>query len=195
MRMRRLGLSVAFLTIGISTLLATTPAPRKSPEFGISEPSGKQTALSSFKGKVVVIEFLLTNCPHCMRIAKMMARLQADLGPQGLQTIGVAFDNNISEKAVSRFSQELGVTYPIGYCSSTEVDSYLGRTPSERVMVPQIVVVDRAGVIRAQSRPVREANLEDENYLRNLISDLLKEAPPPAAGAKKSRGLPPQTAH
>jgi hypothetical protein len=63
------------------------------------------------------------------------------------------------------------------------VDSYLGRALSERFQVPQIVVIDRKGIVRAQSRPVREVNLEDENYLRNLIGSLLKEAAP-AATAK-----------
>jgi peroxiredoxin len=187
MRMRRLALSVGFLTLGVSTLIATTPAPRKSPEFSISEPSGKQMPLSSFKGKVVVIEFLLTNCPHCMRVAKMIAELQGELGQRGLQTIGIAFDNNISGKMVIRFSQELGVTYPIGCCTSAQVDSYLGRTQTERLMVPQIVVIDRTGVIRAQSLPVREVNLEDKNYLRHLIDGLLKEGAP-AASTKKGTG-------
>jgi hypothetical protein len=87
---------------------------------------------------------------------------------------------------VIRFSQELGVTYPIGYCTSAQVDSYLGRTETERLMVPQIVVIDRAGVIRAQSRPVREVNLEDENFLRHWIDGLLKEGAP-AVSAKAGK--------
>jgi len=45
-------------------------------------------------------------------------------------------------------------------------------------MVPQIVVIDRQGIIRAQSRAIRESSLEDENYLRNLIDGLLKESKP-----------------
>ena len=191
MRMQSFSLSVGLLALSVSTLLATTPAPRKSPDFSFSDPSGKQTTLSSFKGKVVVIEFLLTNCPHCMRVAKMIARVQEGLAQSGLQTIGIAFDNNISGKAVTKFSQDLGVAYPLGYTTSAEVDSYLGRTPSERIMVPQIVVIDRSGVIRAQSSPLREANLEDESYLRNLIEELLKESPP-AAGTKKVTS-PPKT--
>jgi hypothetical protein len=51
------------------------------------------------------------------------------------------------------------------------VDSYLGRSVMERLMVPQIVVIDRQGVIRAQS----DRNLEEEGYLRTLIEKLLRE--------------------
>jgi len=185
MRLRSLSVSVGLLALGVSALLATTPAPRKSPELNISEPSGKQTALSSFKGKVVVVEFLLTNCPHCMRVAKMLGKLQGELGPQGLQTIGIAFDNHINGEAVTKFSQDLGVTYLVGYSSSAEVDSYLGRTPTERLMVPQIVVIDRTGVIRAQSHPMGEANLEDETYLRNFLTNLLKVSVPTVTAKKR----------
>ena len=187
MQMRGFARSAGLLTLSASMLLATTPAPRKSPEFTFSEPSGKQTSLSSFKGKVVVIEFLLTNCPHCMRVAKMIAGLQGTLGQKGLQTIGIAFDQNVTGKMVTKFSQDLGVNYPIGYNSSSEVDAYLGRAQTERLMVPQIVVIDRAGIIRAQSRPAREVNLEDESYLRNLIDGLLKEGAP-AGSTKKGKG-------
>jgi peroxiredoxin len=183
-RMGKLPLSFGFLALAASMLLATTPAPRKSPEFRFSDPSGKQISLSSLEGRVVVIEFLLTNCPHCKRVAKMIAKVQGELAQRGLETIGIAFDNNINGKTVTQFSQDLGVTYPIGYTSSAEVDSYLGRTPTERLMVPQIVVIDRAGVIRAQSRPVHEVDLEDESQLRSLIDGLLKESPP-AARPKK----------
>ena len=100
---------------------------------------------------------------------------------------GIAFDNDISGNKVTAYAQRLGITYPIGYSSSVAVDGYLGRDAKERLQVPQIVVIDRKGVIRAQSRPVRELNLEDENYLRNLIDTLLKENAP----ATKSRTVSP----
>jgi peroxiredoxin len=173
-------LLIGLFVLNVSSLVATAPVPRKSPELVISEPSGKQISLSNFRGRVVVVEFVLTNCPHCMRVAKMISKLHEGMSQRGLQTIGVAFDNGLNEKMVTQFAQQLGVTYPIAYTSSAQVDSYLGRAQTERVMVPQIVVIDRAGVIRAQSQPIREMNLEDLSYLRNLIDGLLKENPPPA---------------
>jgi hypothetical protein len=77
---------------------------------------------------------------------------------------------------VTKFTQQLAITYPVGYVSSDKVDSYLGRSGTERFSVPQVVVIDRKGVIRAQSRPAGEKNLENENYLRSLIDGLLKES-------------------
>jgi hypothetical protein len=45
----------------------------------------------------------------------------------------------------------------------------------ERLMLPQIVVIDREGVIRAQSGNNGDPLLENENYLRNLIGSLLQD--------------------
>jgi hypothetical protein len=108
-----------------------------------------------------------------MRVAWTITKLHRELGALGFQPIGIAFDEGISGKRVSNFVEQFGVTFPIGYTAAGAVDSYLGRALTERFQVPQIVVIDRKGIVRAQSRPVREANLEDENYLRNLIGSLL----------------------
>jgi peroxiredoxin len=147
------------------------------------DPSGKEKLLSSFNGKVVVIEFLLVKCPHCLRVAQTINKLHNELGPRGLQPVGIAFDNDVSGPVVTNFIQYFKVSYPIGYTSSANVDTYLGRAGAERLQVPQIVVIDRKGVIRAQSRPTHETNLENRDYLRELIAALLKE-PAPAATAK-----------
>ena len=178
MRLRKLTRLAVFLVLGVSSVVAMAPVPRKSPEFIIVEPSGKQTLLSSFKGKVVLVEFFLTNCPRCQRVTGTVTKLQKELGLRGFQAIGIAFDKGINGPIVTDLAQRLGVTYPVGYASSDKVDSYLGRQPMERFRVPQIAVIDRKGIIRAQSRPTDEKNLEDENFLRNLIDSLLKESAP-----------------
>src|SRR5712692_8772902 len=176
MSIRKLTTLAVLLALGVFPALATAPVPRKSPELLIVESSGKQMRLSSLKGKVVMIEFLLTNCPHCLRVAQTIAKLQWELGSSGFQPIGVAFDSGVSGQMVTKFAQQFAVNYPIGYTSSDKVDSFLGRSGTERFRVPQMVVIDRKGVIRAQSRPTGEKNLEDETYLRSLIQTLLGES-------------------
>jgi peroxiredoxin len=165
---------VVFLALG-SPAIAVLPVPRRSAEFLIVEPSGKQTLLSSLKGRVVLLEFLMTNCPHCQRASRTIAKLHQDLGPRGFTPIGIAFEPSVTTRMVTGFVQQSGVAFPIGQSSPEAVDSYLGRSQMERLMVPQIVVIDRGGVIRAQSGPNGDPNLENENYMRNLLDSLLKE--------------------
>ena len=176
MSIRKLLTLGILLALGVLPASGTVPVPRKSPDLTVVEPSGKQTRLASLKGKVVMIEFLVTNCPHCLRVAQTISKLQWEMGSRGLQSIGVAFDSGVNAQIVTKFTQQLAITYPVGYVSSDKVDSYLGRSGTERFRVPQVVVIDRKGVIRAQSLPIGERNLENENYLRSLIDSLLKES-------------------
>jgi len=171
--MQRLIAFLTFLTLG-SSAIAVQPLPRRSPEFVIVEPSGKQTLLSNLKGKVVLLEFLMTNCPHCQRASRTIARLHQELGPRGFTPIGIAFEPSLTPRMVAGFVQQSGIAYPMGISTPDAVDSYLGRSQMERFMVPQIVVIDRQGLIRAQSGPNGDPNLENETYLRNLLDSLLK---------------------
>jgi peroxiredoxin len=176
---RKLALWIGSLTLLSSTLISAHPAPRKSPELTVSEPSGKQTSLSSLKGKVVVIEFLFMNSEHCLRVAKTLNSLQGEMGRRGLQSVGVVFGPHADEQHVVYTVDYLKLTYPLGFTTSAKVDSFLGRAGNEILSIPQVVVIDRAGTIRASSgRRPGDANLENEAYLRNLIDSLLKEEVP-----------------
>jgi peroxiredoxin len=117
---------------------------------------------------------LWTNCPHCQRASRTITKLHQELGARGFRPIGVAIDNAVTDRMVTEFATQFGVTYPVGHSTSAAVDSYLGRSPAERLMLPQIVVIDREGVIRAQSGAMGDPKLEDENYLRTLLENLLR---------------------
>jgi peroxiredoxin len=182
------GVLLALLLIAAALAPASVPVPRKSPEFTIYESSGKTTLLSSLKGKVVVMEFLFIKSEHCLRVAQMLNKLHSELGPRGFQPVGVVFDppnvTNASVQSLSLIVDYFKLTYPVGYSAKASVDSYLGRTGNEILNIPQIVIIDRAGMIRATSGGVGgDPKLEDENSLRDLIGRLLKESQ--AAGSTK----------
>jgi peroxiredoxin len=152
----------------------------------VIEPNGKQVLLSSLKGKVVVIEFLFTTCPHCQKQSQLMTKLQKELGPRGFQALGVAFNDGVNPQMVGQFVQEFGVGYPVGNASRDTALSYLGISVMERWAVPQMVVIDRKGIIRSQTEPLPSGSLQDETKLRALVESLLKEGASTGGGAKAS---------
>ena len=177
-------MAVTFLTLALSAY-AIPPVPRPAKDFTVIEPSGKQTTISSLKGKVVLVEFLFTTCPHCQNTSRIFTRLQQEFGPKGFQALGVAFDNANAEKAAN-FVQQFGVGFPVGFTTQDAVLGYLGISVMERWAVPQVVVIDRQGQVRAQSQVMTTPELSEETYMRKLISDLLKEGATPASSAKKA---------
>ncbi|HXH41785.1 MAG TPA: TlpA disulfide reductase family protein [Thermoanaerobaculia bacterium] len=188
--MRKLICLITLLTLaGFAAAAPPAGVPRQSPEFIIAEPSGKTILLSSLKGKVVVMEFLFIQSDHCVRVAKTLNKLNSELGALGFQPVGVVFDppngGSASGQLIPALTNYLKLTYPVGYATKSEVDRYLGRTGKEILNIPQVIVIDRAGMIRAASGGAGgNPKLEDADSLRAMIGALLKEE---AGGGKTAR--------
>jgi peroxiredoxin len=189
--MRKLtSLVLLFLMMSAKAAVPSASGPRKSPEFTINEPSGQQVLLSSFKGKVVMIEFFFVRSEKCLNLTQTMNKLNTELGGRGFQPIAIAFPaphSDANGPLVGHVADYLKLTYPVGYTKKEDVDQYLSRGEKELLRIPQVVIIDRAGMIRAQTGG-HEGNLklEDEAYLRTLLDGLLKEGV--SAGATKIGG-------
>ena len=164
--------AAAFATIG----LAIPPLPRKSPEFTIVQPGGKQSLLSAYKGKVVLLGFFATWCQHCQHTAQAFSSLQGAFGAEGFQAVGIAINKEAAADPVVReFSSSFAPNFPIGYAPSDNALSFLGISVMERWVYPQVVLIDRKGMIRAQSEILGTAELQDVVGLRPQIEKLLRE--------------------
>ena len=180
---------VLVLLLTISPLaIPLGPVPRTAPELSFFDAAGKAISLSSFKGKVVAVEFLFVRSMHCVRVAQLLNQLNDELGPRGFQVVGVAFSMPHSEAdpgTVAQFVESYRLAFPVGYTSKENVDQFLNRGKDDVVNIPQVVIIDRSGMIRAQSgnRP-GDPKLEDGGYLRTMLDGLLKESSSKTAPAK-----------
>ncbi len=159
--------------------------PRQSPEFVLNLIGGKQELLSRYRGKVCLVEFLYTTCPHCQHTAKTLNSLQAELGPRGFQAIGIGF-NEMASMLVPDFVRDHKVQFPVAWADRDPVLSYLQISPMERFGVPIIVIIDKKGQIRVQSPPLGDPKLQDEANLRSIIDGMLKEGPAQASASAAS---------
>jgi peroxiredoxin len=183
--MRLLASAAAFWALTVAAI-AGPPVPRKSPEFTVTDPSGKQILISSFKGKILVMPFMFTTCPHCQREAQMLTKLQREFGSRGVVMLGTVF-NDASGPLATQFVREFNIGFPVGFASRDSVTSYLGLSVMDRWVVPQIAIIDKKGNIVAQSLATGSPELQDEVYIRNFLEKLLKEG---AAPAKTSSAAP-----
>ncbi len=160
-------------------VFAQPPTPRPAPQLSLTEPSGKAISLASYAGKVVLVQFLYTTCPHCQAMSRNLSGLQNELGPSGLQVLGIAFNEEAEghSNAVRDYIQANSVAFPVGVASREAVLSWLELPVMSRFVVPQVLVIDRKGVIRAQSSPLGSEELMDIARLRPMLEGLLKEAP------------------
>lgn len=187
MVMRSLTVLAAFLALGMGSY-AASPVPRPAKELEIVTPSGKHDLLTSYRGKVVVVQFLFTTCPHCQAYSQLLTKLQGEYGPKGFQALGAAFNEEANPSTVNTYINQFHVGFPIGPVSRDTVLSFMGFSIMDRLVVPQIAVIDRKGQIREQSEanPSGPPPLQQEAHLRQLIEKLLAEGS--AKGAVTSTG-------
>ena len=173
----------AFIALLIGLPLAAATVPRPAPEFAIQMPKGGQVLLSQHKGKVVILEFILTTCSHCQSASQLLSRLQGEYGPRGFQALGAAF-NDMAHMLVPDFVRDFRINYPVGYSPREPIMSFLQVNPNEALHVPQMVIIDKKGVIRQQSLPRSDSVTHTEQNLRRMIETLLAEPGP--GGAKRA---------
>lgn len=164
--------------------MAADPAGlRKAPELQFTIPGEGEKLLSQYRGKVVALEFIMTTCPHCQAASRELTKYQAELGKRGLQVIDVAIDalDNMRKPAeaelmVVNFVRNYQVGFPVGYIPRNQMMSFLGVTAADRMVVPQLVLIDRKGFIHYQTSPDSGPNWDKvakEPALRQHLDEML----------------------
>jgi peroxiredoxin len=163
----------ALLALSAGAILAQ-PVLRPAPDITVIEPSGAKTTLSSLKGRVVVLDFIFTNCPHCQAEGQMLTRLYKEMQPKGLQVLSIAVNDNAAV-LVPGYVQQFSVPYPVGYAPRETLLKYMGFSEMDLWVVPQVVVIDRKGMVRAQTPVKGDPHLQSETDMRDLLTKLLAE--------------------
>jgi thiol-disulfide isomerase/thioredoxin len=121
----------------------------KSFDFDFDLPSleeGKTLKLADMKGKVVVTDFWGTWCPPCRAEIPHFIQLQDELGPQGLQIVGLAYEQEEGDQAaqnVTEFMETEKINYPI----ALGTDEVMEQVPDAGAL-PTTVFIDRTGKVR-----------------------------------------------
>lgn len=172
--MRTMRTAILTLTLALG-LQAAAPVPRPAPALTFAEPSGKAGTVAAMKGKVVVVQFLLTTCPHCQAFSKVLTKLTTEFGPK-FQALGLAFDKE-DAKGVPNYIKTIGTNFTVGSADDKLAMNFLGVSVMDynRIRVPQVVVIDKKGVIRSQTELSGAGPAGEEASLRKMLAALLAE--------------------
>ena len=109
--------------------------------------------------------------------------MQAEYGAHGFQVLASAIDD-MGKMLVPDFITRFKPPFPVGFTPLAEAQAFLQHPAMFRMLMPQLVFLDRQGMIRAQfagDDPFFAA--DQEKHIREQIESLLKA--PPAAAHKK----------
>ena len=158
--------------------------PRPAPELAIHMTDGLQTLLSTYKGKVVLLAFVFTTCPHCQNVTGILNNLQPEYAPKGVQILESCF-NEGAQNLTADFQKTYVRGFPVGFNEKMTVLEFLQHSAMEPYYVPIIVYVDRKGMIRSQYIGDEKYLANPEQSIRASLDALLKEGPGSRAPAHR----------
>jgi thiol-disulfide isomerase/thioredoxin len=188
--------STITILVGIATSLlfaADADLPRKAPELAFTVPGQGDRLLSQYRGKVVALEFILTTCPHCQVASHLMSQMQQDYGSRGFQALDVAINADEegrtpaqANELVQAFVNNNQATFPVGWTPRDQMLSFTGFSITSRFVVPQLILIDRKGMIRYQTPPLGDPNAMQESTVRQRVEELLAAGTPTAKPTTKT---------
>ena len=166
--MKRFAAVLAVLTMITTVAAACAQAKTEAeavpaPEFSLHDLQGNFLSLSSYKGKVLILNFWATWCPPCRREIPDFIEAYKELKDKGLEILGVSVDD-LSAEALRDWTQKAGMNYPVALFTAKIIADY---QPGE--FIPATIVIDRLGRIR-----YRQSSLMDKETLLRLFEEFSK---------------------
>ena len=112
-------------------------------DFVLPQLDGKGLQLSSYRGKVVLLDFWATWCVPCRQETPHFVELQQQYADRGLQIIGVSMDD--TSEPVRDFYRRFHMNYPVVMGDAKTGEAYGGV-----LGLPIIFLLDREGRIAAK---------------------------------------------
>ena len=152
------------------TFTTLTPIPigskvgNRAPDFTLKNLDGQNVTLSSFRGKIVVVNFWATWCGPCMKELPFFQAISDNWSAQDLKILAINHKETRNQ-VLSELTGE-GYTFTILLNPAGEVSALYGITPT--TSIPRTFFIDADGIIRKVQEDSFQSRTEIENILNSL---------------------------
>jgi thiol-disulfide isomerase/thioredoxin len=166
------GLAAFTIAFVASVLFAATPRPLA--DMAIPVPNGKAINLKAYRGKVLLVAVISTDCGPCIASIDILNRIQKDFGAQAFQVVVAAGDMN-AQYLLQPFIQRYRPIFPMGYLSTDQIIQLGAFSKEDHPFAPIFLFVDRKGVVRQQLSGDSAFFKTEEASTRRMVQDMLKQ--------------------
>jgi peroxiredoxin len=144
--MRRFLLIATLAALGTGAALAQTV--RRAPGFALPDLKMTVHDLADYRGKIVVLDFMRTDCPHCGPFARVLEGLQTSY--KGKVVVLAVVMPPDDHSRVAAFIARAKVSYPMLFDCGQAAYSYIlpDVLHGGEITTPHVYVIDSNGIVR-----------------------------------------------
>src|ERR1700686_4338350 len=120
---------------------------RHAPGFSLPDSTTKQYDPQDFRGNLLLIEFMQTDCLHCQKFSAVLEQVKVKYGAK-INILSIVNPPG-DAKSVAAYKAQFKVTTPILFDCGQVAYSYI-RPTSQQVSIPHIFLIDGDGMIRGE---------------------------------------------
>lgn len=138
-------------------------------DYVLTDLDGKETSLSPYRGRILVVEFFATWCPPCRKDLPEVASLQEKYSPDRVAFVAISADGvSKTTHKLPSFIRETGLKLPALIGGGILVDRYAGveQRGGREISLPQTYIFSGEGEILMRL-------VGDQRFKKKLLADEL----------------------
>ena len=138
---------IAGLLLATSLCTAQGLSNRRAPSWNLPDSSLKHYDLLDYRGKYLLLDFMITNCPHCKSLSGILEKVKSKYGAK-VEILSITVTPPENQNTVAAFIKENKVTVPILFDMGQVAAIYFNVSPQRPSFdTPHLFVIDPSGMI------------------------------------------------
>ncbi len=121
---------------------------RRAPSFALPDSNIVLYDILDYRGKVLLLDFMSANCPHCRDTAPVFEKVKAKYGPK-VAILSIVTYPPDNQNTVAQYILSTKTTVPVLFDCGQVTRAYLKVTPKDSQReYPHLFLIDASGMIR-----------------------------------------------
>ncbi|MEJ5367813.1 MAG: TlpA disulfide reductase family protein [Bryobacteraceae bacterium] len=169
---------LASLLLALSAVVSAGPLTGKRvASFTLPDSQGRYHDVLDYRGKILLIDIMKTDCPHCADFSKTLERVKARYGDR-ISILSIVNPPD-TPQTVAAYVARHKVTSPVLFDFGQAVAAMLNVTPQNpTIKLPTLLIVGPDGIIREDfTYDDSRKDIFEGNGLFPILDRLLKDEP------------------
>lgn len=142
--MRNLLLALVCVVLPLS---AQSLSGRRAPSFSLPDSALTQHDILDYRGRWLLLDFMRTDCPHCVALSKVLEAVQKQFGTK-VAVLSIVTSPPETTVTVAKYQAANKITTPVVFDLSQTAMAYFKATPTTAGFdTPHLFVIDPKGQI------------------------------------------------